>query len=238
MTLNFARHIALGDSISIDIYPAADVARRHPGKASTTHLGAASLLYKNDDRFWPEFRGRDLHTKLPTIAFDDLASDGATTETLARQVAHVRRSSEPTLITITAGGNDLLSLLGTGASARALKGISDRLRESARRLIKLRPNALVLVGTVYDPTDGTNRLPGYAQPLEREAEWLRQYNEFVRHLAASDRRLRLADIHAHFLGHGLRAPARERWYLEESIIEPNARGASEVRRLWLEAIGR
>ena len=28
----------------------------------------------------------------------------------------------------------------------------------------------------------------------------------------------------------------EQWYLRESIIEPNARGASEVRRLWLEAI--
>lgn len=32
------------------------------------------------------------------------------------------------------------------------------------------------------------------------------------------------------------AGVEEQWYLRESIIEPNARGASEVRLVWLESL--
>jgi hypothetical protein len=32
------------------------------------------------------------------------------------------------------------------------------------------------------------------------------------------------------------APERERWYWRQNLIEPNARGASEIRRVWLGAI--
>lgn len=233
----FAGYIALGDSISIDAYPAADVARRYSGRASTERLGAASLFYRNDDRLWAEFRGRDLHTLVPSVRFDDLTEDGATTHGLSAQVSRVKKSTDLTLITITAGGNDLLGEIGMDGKS-PVDEIAGRLQESVQRLLELRPNAVVLLGTVYDPTDGTNRLPGYGRALEREAEWLRDYNARVAKLAATDSRLRLADIHAHFLGHGLRVRERNRWYLQESIIEPNARGASEVRRVWLDVIGK
>jgi lysophospholipase L1-like esterase len=237
---DFARYLALGDSISIDVYPAHDAARRHPGEASTDRLGAVSLLAHNDDQFWPEFRGRDLHTLQPSLQFDaqrdDLTADGATTESVLRQVQRIEQSEEPTLVTITAGGNDLLGHLGSpGASPAPM--IAERLRRGIARVLELRPNSIVIAGTVYDPSDGTKRLPGYARPLEREAAWLDEYNDAVRQLVATDDRLRLADIHRHFLGHGLTAPPAEWWYLQESIIEPSARGASEVRRLWLEALG-
>jgi lysophospholipase L1-like esterase len=232
----FARYIALGDSISIDVYPAADAERRFPGKASTDRLGAASLLYENDDRFWPEFRGRDLRSALPSLQYDDFTADGATTQSLLRQVERIPRSEEATLVTITAGGNDLLGQIGFRGSGNPVTEIADRLRAGIERLLELRPQALVLAGTVYDPSDGTKRLPGYQRELEREAAWLDEYNDFVRRLAATDSRLRLADIHQHFLGHGLTAPVEEQWYLRESIIEPSARGASEVRRLWLERL--
>jgi acyl-CoA thioesterase I len=235
----FTRYIALGDSISIDIYPAADAARRYADRASTDRLGAASLLVKNDDVFWPEFRGRDLTTLYPKLGFDrrrdDLTADGATTESLLRQVERISPSEEPTLVTITAGGNDLLSSIGSGGTSPAPR-IAERLRTATLRVLELRPNAVILVGTVYDPTDDTKRLPGYARTLEAEAKWLREYNDLVRTLASSDPRLRLADIHQHFLGHGMTAPEPERWYLLESIIEPSARGASEVRRVWLDAL--
>jgi hypothetical protein len=46
----------------------------------------------------------------------------------------------------------------------------------------------------------------------------------------------VADAHAHFLGHGVTAPEEERWYWKRSWIEPNAAGASEIRRLWLDAL--
>ncbi len=233
--MNITRYIALGDSISIDIYPAEDAERRYPGRASTDRLGAASLLVKNDDRMWPEFRGRDLRTLQPSIAFDDLTADGATTESLLRQVLRIERSDEPTLVTITAGGNDLLSYIGAPGPSPA-NIIGERLRSAIARVLDVRPNAMVLVGTVYDPSDGTKRLPGYIRALDREAAWLDEYNDLVRNLVTTDKRLRLADIHRHFLGHGLTVDVDEQWYLRESIIEPNARGASEVRRLWLEKI--
>ncbi|HYC60051.1 MAG TPA: SGNH/GDSL hydrolase family protein [Thermoanaerobaculia bacterium] len=230
------RYIALGDSISIDIYPAEDVALRYPGVTDNDRVGAASLFVRNDDRLWPEFRGRDLHTLQPTLRFDarcdDLAADGATTESLLRQVERIDRGDDSTLVTITAGGNDLLGSIG-GSGASPAPAIAERLRRAIARVLELRPNAVVLVGTVYDPSDGTKRLPGYTRPLEREAAWLDEYNDRVRELIATDSRLRLADIHRHFLGHGLTATVDEQWYLRESIIEPNARGASEVRRVWL-----
>lgn len=236
----FTRYIALGDSISIDVYPAADAERRHPGKATSDRLGAVSLLARNDDGLWPEFRGRDLATLVPSLHFDpardDFTADGATTESVLRQVERIERSDDATLVTITAGGNDLLGLLGAGGASPA-PAIAERLRRGITRVLELLPNATVIVGTVYDPSDGTKRLPGYARPLEREAEWLDEYNALVRELVKTDERLRLADIHRHFLGHGMTAPEAEWWYLVESIIEPSARGASEVRRSWLLAIG-
>ena len=216
----FALYIALGDSISIDLYPLHDAQLRHPGRFSTDKLGAASLLCRNDDKMWPEFKGRDLQP----MRCLDLTADGATTVSLLRQVEQIQPSGEPTLVTITAGGNDLLGFLGSRDNP--VPEIAGRLKAAVLRVLELRPNATVILGTVYDPSNGTRRLPGYARELTREAEWLDEYNEFVRTLVKSDPRLRLADIHKHFLGH-------PDWFLPESIIEPSARGASEVRRLWV-----
>jgi acyl-CoA thioesterase-1 len=234
------RYIALGDSISIDDYPAADASLRYAGRSSTNHLGAVSLLARNDDRLWPEFRGRDLHALRPSLRFDhprdNLTADGATTHSLLLQVGRIEPSNEPTLVTITAGGNDLLGAIGSRGPSPAA-AIAGRLRDAVARILELRPNAVVLLGTVYDPSDGTKRLPPFPGTLDREAMWLAEYNQLVAELVTTDRRLRLADIHRHFLGHGLTVPEPERWYLPESIIEPSARGASEVRRVWLDALG-
>jgi hypothetical protein len=46
----------------------------------------------------------------------------------------------------------------------------------------------------------------------------------------------VADAHSHFQGHGVTAPAAERWYWKRNLIEPSAAGASEIRRLWLDAL--
>jgi lysophospholipase L1-like esterase len=220
-------YIALGDSISIDDYPLRET--------GVDHLGAASLFHRNDDKRWPEFKGRDLVTRFPGITFQNLTADGATSDDVLRyQLAHVKASRDETIVTITAGGNDMLMNLRAGgrAPAKLVDGMIDRIRRIVTTVAKLLPNALLLVGTVYDPSDGTNVL--YGERLDREAEWLRRYNEAVRALAAD--RVRIADIHQHFLGHGLTVPEKDRWYWSGLIFEPNARGASEVRRLWLSEI--
>ena len=209
-------YIALGDSISIDDYPQRETGRRG--------LGAASLFFRNDDRFWPEFAGRDLSTLYPGATFQNLTFDGATSEDVLRGTLKTAD-----LITLTAGGNDMLMHLRAPCPPKRL--VEDIVERIDRILSKL-TGAVVFLGTVYDPSDGTNVL--YGERLDREAKWLAQFNESIRNFSSDN--VRIIDIHKHFLGHGVSVPERERWYWDELIFEPNARGASEVRRLWLEAL--
>ena len=226
----FSRFIALGDSLSIDRYPAtANVATPHTGDdaALPRGLGAAALLYRNDDQRWPEFTGRDLATHYPGIAFrnaheldhpsahpsDHYATDGATTvSVLAYQLSRVPESHEATLFTLSAGRDDVL-----------------------RTARDKRPQSLVLLTTVLDPTDGHGWL-NTDTDARRELQWLATYNDAIRSLAASAPGVLLADVHRAFHGHGLSAPPDERWVLGDRPFELTARGASEVRRVWLEAL--
>lgn len=222
------RYIALGDSISIDEYP-----QHETGRGG---LGAASLFHHNDDGFWPEFAGRDLAHAHPDVKVQILASDGATTEDVLRyQLARITHPDDDTIVTVTAGGNDMLMYLRSPhVPGRLVEGIADRIERIAGALEWNLPRATILLGTVYDPSDGTNSL--YGERFEREAKWLADVNSAIRRIAQAHGRVTLIDIHRHFLGHGITAPERERWYWSELIFEPNARGASEVRRLWLAAV--
>jgi lysophospholipase L1-like esterase len=247
------RYIALGDSISIDLYPALDLAgagtswggaRLRPG------LGASSLLFRNDDMLWPEFTGRDLATRFPWLRFrnehnfsgpsryptDNYTTDGATTEdVLTRQLPRVEPSVEEMLVTLTAGGNDMLQVLYVvPPPAELVAGMVSRLHRILREIRRKLPRSLVLVSTVYDPSDGTNDI-GTGR-LDVAARWLADYNDAVRRAVKAASGMLLADLERHFRGHGVTAPERQRWYWRELIVEPNARGASEVRRVWLSCL--
>lgn len=221
------RYIALGDSISIDDYP------RH--QTGLSGLGAVSLFHHNADDFWPEFRGRDLLHAFGPVDLIDLTADGATTDdVLTHQLRRLAASPDACVVTVTAGGNDMLmNLRNPGPPARFVEGIIERLGRIVSTVAEKLPDSTILLGTVYDPSDGTNVL--YGERLDREAEWLARVNEAVRSLAGD--RVKLIDIHRHFLGHGITAPESERWYWSGLVFEPAAKGASEVRRLWLEALG-
>ena len=237
--MNRATYVALGDSMSIDRYPDLDHAGRHRLRPPVTGLGAASLLARNDGHVWPEFAGRDLLTRSPGLECRFLASDGATTEDVrASQLGALDGvdASGEAVVTLTAGGNDLLSLIGAADRAgdagvarllRNLEAIVDTVRD---RL----PRAVILVANVYDPTDGTGDLDGH-RVRPQEMRWLRDGNAGVGRLCA-ERGARLIDVHGHFAGHGRSAPPAGRWYWTGSIIEPGVVGASEIRRLWLSAL--
>jgi acyl-CoA thioesterase-1 len=237
-----AAYVALGDSMSTDHYPTCDVRDLDLPPNRLDPLGAAALLYRNDDARWPEFRGRDLEHRSPGVQFLSLAEDGAmiddvTTEELARLG---RDSADPaTLLTLTAGGNDLLDALAANRQLdKAVMQIERRYTDLVESMREELPYATFILTTVYDPTDGTGRLPGLEDYGPLPLEYLRQFNDHVRETARTTPRTTLADVHRHFLGHGVSAPERERWYWRRNMIEPNARGASEIRRVWWELLER
>jgi hypothetical protein len=98
------------------------------------------------------------------------------------------------------------------------------------------PAATLVLTTVYDPTDGTGRLPGLEAAAPLPLEYLDRFNQTMRDLAQESDGILLADVHQRFLGHGVTAPERDRWYWRRNPIEPNACGASEIRRVWLETL--
>lgn len=221
-SIGFDRYIALGDSISIDDYPG-------EGK------GAASLLYRNQDHLHPEFSGKDLYTLNPETAFSNLAVDGASSyDVLHDQLPRIKGDSGKTLVTLTCGGNDILShQSGAEEVLHRIDGIVKQIRQ-------LFPSSLVILGTIYDPSDGDGDLFG-TQILEKELKTAHEINDGIRRMGFAEQ-IRIAEIHKHFLGHGLHAkdPSHRYFHPEDPslwyvlTIEPNSRGAHEIRRLfWL-----
>jgi lysophospholipase L1-like esterase len=234
-----ATYVALGDSMSIDRYPDLDHADRQTLALPVTGLGAASLLARNDDDVWPEFAGRDLVTISPGIDCRFEARDGATTESVLDSQVDALQGIDPggeALVTLTAGGNDLLGLIGATdrAGQAGVRAVLDNLDAILGVVRDRLPRAMVLVANVYDPTDGTGDLEG-TRLRPQEMRWLGDCNAGVERLCRQ-RGARLIDLHRHFAGHGRSAPAAKRWYWTGSLIEPGLTGASEIRRLWLAAV--
>ena len=255
----YTTYLALGDSVSIDLYPALDVGQtevavnleRDALAGGVAPLGAASLLHENDEERWPEITGRELKSHAPDVRFANLASDGATIgEVFGFQVPELETvvgaagggGGEETLVTLTVGGNDLLSAFANRPGARLLGRFVEDIVQAydylVAAIVRELPGATILLTTVYDPTDGTGVAPGLldgAGPLP--LQHLDRVNAHVRELAERTPGARLADVHARFLGHGVTAPEAERYYWRRSLVEPSALGASEIRRVWLEAAG-
>jgi hypothetical protein len=97
---------------------------------------------------------------------------------------------------------------------------------------------------VYDPSDGTGAIPSSGLPPWNDGpQLLQELNAALVDLAARSGAL-VADVHAHFLGHGAAAgdpatvdsrPAnRDLWYC--GVIEPNAWGAHHIRSVWWQTL--
>jgi hypothetical protein len=251
MDVPFSHYVALGDSTSMDLYPALDAGEidvavaleRRASAGEVARLGAASLLHANDAAHWPEFAGRDLVTRVPGATVSILAADGATVgEVFGEQLPLLMPSDAPTLVTLTVGGQDLLSAFASRPGPRRLTGIVRDIAHAYEYLVGTvthkRPNAVLLLTTIYDPSDRTGLIPGTLEGAGRlPLEHLDALNTRIREIAARTSGTRVADAYAHFLGHGVSVPETERWYWRRSLTEPSAIGASELRRVWLEALG-
>jgi hypothetical protein len=108
------------------------------------------------------------------------------------------------------------------------------------------PDDPVIVGTVYDPSDGTGATEraGLA-PWPDVTHVLAELNDGLRSVVR-ERDALVADVHGRFLGHGLsrgdvaqastRPADRDLWFCR--LIEPNAWGAGGVRAAFFEAAQR
>ena len=219
-------YAALGDSMSIDVYAGG------PGR------GAASLLHRNRDADFPDWSGRDLHSHGYELL--DLSYDGATTGgVLDQQLPRLDRSAD--LVTITIGRNDLMGAYGDTAGAEAvIRTVAGRVDAI---LDGIGTGSRVVVSTVYDPSDGTGAVPSGLPPWPDGPRLVQDLNARLAGLADRHGAV-VADLHAHFLGHGTKAgdpgqphprpDNRDLWYC--GVIEPNAWGASEIRRVWWQAV--
>lgn len=246
----FSTYVALGDSMSIDLYPALDAGEidvavaleRDVNAGSVAPLGAASLLYRNDDARWPEEQGSDLVSRYPGIVLHNLAGDGATIgDVFGEQLTQLDETGDETLITLTVGGTDLLSAFSNKPRTSLLQAIARDVADAYEFLLdavrRARPNSLVVLSTISDPSDRIGRIPGVledASPLPLEI--LDRMNDHIRRLAAGTPNVALADLHLRFMGHGVSAPEPDRWYWRRSLIEPNALGAHEIRRVWRDVV--
>ena len=248
--MTFREYVALGDSFSSNLYPALDAGatsvevalEREARAGDLAPLGAAALLFRNDDARWPEFAGRDLVTRYPGLHFESLVEDGATIgDVFGEQLARLEEGGAPTLVTLTVGAADVMSLLVRRPPAAIVRQAAQDIAEAYEFLVdavrRRRPGATILAATICDSSDGSALMPGVDQarkPVPLEA--LAAVNDRVRSIAAGTPDVRLADLHAHFMGHGTSAEEKDRWYWRRSPLDPNARGASEVRRVWLDAL--
>ncbi len=224
-----AFYVALGDSMSIDVYAGG------PGR------GAASLLYRNHDADFPTWSGQDLASLGLTAMM--LATDGATaTDVVVEQLPLMTQT--PALVTISAGGNDLMWVYGdTPAAYAAIDRVSTTYEQILTQLDAVTGCRVVLT-TVYDPSDGTGHVPSSALlPWPDGPAVVATLNARLADLADRHGAV-LADVHECFLGHGLSAgdpaqpdarPAnRDLWYC--GLIEPNAWGAHHIRATWWRAL--
>jgi lysophospholipase L1-like esterase len=155
----------------------------------------------------------------------DLTRDGNTTHGVLADVARAPAAAD--VVTLTAGGNDLLG----GDLPRA---ILRRLHQIAQRIQPL--DARVVISTIYDPSDGNNDVGRRELGLSRLAtialrRRLSAVNGGIAKLAR-ERGFLLADLERLFHGHGVASD--EPWFVQ--VIEPNLAGATATAEHWYELL--
>jgi lysophospholipase L1-like esterase len=159
------------------------------------------------------------------LDFVDLTRDGNTTEGVLADLA--RSPAAADVVTLTAGGNDLLGGELPRAILRRLHAITEQVRPVGAR---------VVINTIYDPSDGDNNVGRRELGLSRlgTIELRRRLNAVNRGISqlAHEHGFLLADLERLFHGHGI--ASTEPWFVD--VIEPNLEGATATAQHWHELL--
>ncbi len=220
-------YASIGDHLSIDEYTGLEDG------------GAASLLFHNNSERWPEFDGLDLVSTFPDAQHAALAINGTSLENILRdQIKDLPRAAK--LVTVTAGSEPLLRSLNRFAPGFVEKdlmravvdNIVERYDAVLEAILKKAPGAKVFMTNLYDPTDGKGKVKAW-HDWQGLPAYIKKANVRLAELAEKHG-ARLTDIQKAFKGHGM-ASAVDRRFLG-NILEVNASGANEIRRLWWEEL--
>lgn len=189
------------------------------GRYNEHNVHPAQLIVQNDDRLFPEFKGRDLGSAGPA-RYVHRAVDGATVDDLPSQTRGLAVNGRAVAL-LTIGGNDLIR--GLSADRGAGVAAFEKKLDAFLRALPIRP---VLLGTVYDPTFGDDERNFLSTAPDLARRNHQRVNAVLTELGG--RYGGVVDLHAHFL------TGDPSWFT--SIIEPSLKGASEVRRAFLAGI--
>ena len=215
----------------------------------------AELLVNNTST-WPDWDGRDLATRYPGIDVVDVSDGGAWTGTVLNsqiedfEAAVTLPFEGEALVIITAGGNDLYSVLRnpSGVEERVENTVSNW-REMAEYFLddeRFPDGSTVLMANVYEPTDAVGQYSGcfYGLNISSLLPNLHDANTQLRGLAV-EMGFSALDMRGTFLGHGFyyddpTAPyydeADPSLWLANDCIHPNPRGHHEIRTMFWRAI--
>lgn len=230
-------YIALGDSITISSYPSLDAGLGTKGKVGAGDLTGLALI-----------RMGHVHKMY------NFACDGADILDVYDQIKMLSPTIRlaANIITLTAGGNDI-SFKGMDLNGNmkrydeTMEKIENAYEQLVEYILDKFPNSMVLVNTLYDPTDGLGELPDCGS-WSRIADWYskgrRQLGDMIRKvygpsatIFGNKNRILFYDVFKLFDGHGMKeANYNRRWYYTGFLIEPGAVGARELSSAWLGVI--
>lgn len=196
--------------------------------------GYAELLCRNHASR-PAYAGADFTTRSPGVTCMSRARSGHTSDDVVRRSDNLPPSGGHTIVTIHVGGNDFNDNITTVISMTATRNaiarwemnmqtVFDRLREAYDDPNDGQTLTIVLVN-IHDPTDGLGTIPpefdqGFCDtiqsplftPMLRMAALanLELFNTAIETFAVDNGAL-FVDEHDLFLGHGMNAPASDRW---------------------------
>lgn len=223
-------YVGLGDSISIDCYPADDAGLRESSKVGAASRFGAWLVSEN--------YVNDIY---------NLAEDGFKCDQIRRSIRWVPSEvrHHVNIISLTAGGNDIS--FGAMEWQRAkqdehsypllMERVKDEYKELCRTVREKFPNSFVIVNTLYDPTDGLGELPNCGR-WSSIADWYsrgrRELGEYIKSRdPLPDENFIICDVFKLFDGHGMAESVwGSRWYYKHFMIEPGYTGALALAKQW------